>query len=92
VTRSLEAADRDFAIRRATLLGVVLLRRRRTKVTRWASTGFRSWMWKTIDRFSQGKGEATEDTDDESDVDDEADVIIDSDGEGTKGAHVKDDE
>ena len=41
VTRSLEAADRDFAIRRATLLGVVLLRRRRTKLTRWASTGFR---------------------------------------------------
>jgi Mrp family chromosome partitioning ATPase len=90
VTRSLEAADRDFAIRRATLLGVVLLRRRRTKVTRWASTGFRSWMWKTIDRFSQGKGEETDDTDGE------ADVIIDSDGdsdgEGTKGAHVKDDE
>jgi hypothetical protein len=47
-------------------------------------------MWKTIDRFSQGKGEETDDTDGE------ADVIIDSDGdsdgEGTKGAHVKDDE
>jgi Mrp family chromosome partitioning ATPase len=86
VTRSLEAADRDFAIRRATLLGVVLLRRRRTKVTRWAATGFRSWMWKTIDRFSQGKGEATDDTGEE------ADAIDDPGDEGGKGAHVKDDE
>jgi Mrp family chromosome partitioning ATPase len=86
VTRSLEAADRDFAIRRATLLGVVLLRRRRTKFTRWAATGFRSWMWKTIDRFSQGKGEATDDTGDEPDATDDAG------DEGGQGAHVRDDE
>lgn len=55
VTRSIEAADRDFAIRRATLLGVVLLRRRRTKVTRATSTGFRGRLWRTIDRFSEGR-------------------------------------
>jgi Mrp family chromosome partitioning ATPase len=87
VTHSLEAADRDFAIRRATLLGVVLIRRRRTKFTRWASTGFRGWLWKTIDRFSQGKG----DTDD--DIDEAAVAAIDDpDAEGGKGAHARDDE
>ena len=35
VTRSVEAVDRDFTIRRATLIGVVFLRRRRNRVTRW---------------------------------------------------------
>jgi hypothetical protein len=53
VTRSVEAADREFAIRRATLLGVILLRRRRNKVTRWASTHFRSWLWRGLDRFAE---------------------------------------
>jgi hypothetical protein len=43
-------------------------------------------MWKTIDRFSQGKGEATDDTGEE------ADAIDDPGDEGGKGAHVKDDE
>jgi hypothetical protein len=91
VTHSLEAADRDFAIRRATLLGVVLLRRRRTKFTRWAGTGFRAWLWRTIDRFSQGKA-------DYADEDAEAavgpiDVSDDDEGRGnTGGAHVRDDE
>jgi hypothetical protein len=53
VTRSVEAADREFAIRRATLLGVILLRRRRNKVTRWASTRFRSGLWRGLDRFAE---------------------------------------
>lgn len=51
VTRSVEATDRDFTIRRATLLGVVLLRRRRNKVTRWIGTGARAGLWKAIDAF-----------------------------------------
>jgi hypothetical protein len=53
VTRSVEAADREFAIRRATLLGVILLRRRRNKVTRWASTHIRSGLWRGLDRFAE---------------------------------------
>jgi hypothetical protein len=85
VTRSLEAADRDFAIRRATLLGVVLLRRRRTKVTRWASTGFRSWMWRTIDRFSEGKRENGDQ------AGEDVEIADDEGGPGGKGAHAKDD-
>lgn len=50
VTRSVEAADRDFSIRRATLLGVALLRRRRTRLVRWASVALRDRLWRTIDR------------------------------------------
>jgi Mrp family chromosome partitioning ATPase len=89
VTRSLEAADRDYAIRRATLLGVVLLRRRRTKFTRWFSTGFRGWLWQTIDRFSQGKGDATDEADDAAVV--PTDAADDAEGQGSKGgAHVRD--
>jgi hypothetical protein len=89
VTRSLEAADRDYAIRRATLLGVVLLRRRRTKFTRWFSTGFRGWLWNTIDRFSQGKGDTADDT--EGAAVEPIDVADDADGQGKGGAHVRDD-
>jgi Mrp family chromosome partitioning ATPase len=93
VTRSLEAADRDYAIRRATLLGVVLLRRRRTKFTRWFSTGFRGWLWQTIDRFSQGKGETADESDDAAvvPVDAADDATDDAEGQGSKGgAHVRD--
>jgi hypothetical protein len=91
VTRSLEAADRDYAIRRATLLGVVLIRRRRTKLTRWLSTGFRGWLWKTIDRFSQGKGDGTDDG--TENAVEPIDVADDPEGQGsTGGAHVRDDE
>jgi Mrp family chromosome partitioning ATPase len=89
VTHSLEAADRDFAIRRATLLGVVLIRRRRTKLIRWAAGGFRGWLWRTIDRFSQGKGDAADDAAEAAVVPiDDAD---DAEGQGSKGgAHVRD--
>ena len=89
VTRSLEAADRDFAIRRATLLGVVLLRRRRTKFTRWASTGFRSWLWRTIDRFSEGRGN---DGDESGESAIEPVDTPDDEGQGKDGAHVRIDE
>jgi hypothetical protein len=91
VTRSLEAADRDYAIRRATLLGVVLIRRRRTKFTRWFSTGFRGWLWKTIDRFSQGKGDGTDDGTEKAV--EPIDVADDPEGQGSQGgAHVRDDD
>lgn len=79
VTKSVEATDRDFAIRRATLLGVILLRRRRNKVTRWMSTGFRGWLWRRLDSFQQwrhrtfDKTEATE-ASIESDPPDEIDI------------------
>ena len=53
VTRSVEATDREFSIRRASLLGVVLLRRRRNRITRWASTHFRAWLWRVLDRFTE---------------------------------------
>jgi hypothetical protein len=83
VTRSLEAADRDFAIRRATLLGVVLLRRRRTKFTRWASTGFRTRMWKTVDRFAEGRSKGDPDGAEGIEPD------VEDDGQGKDGAHVR---
>jgi hypothetical protein len=51
VTKSVEATDRDFALRRATLLGVILLRRRRSKATRWLGTTFRRGLWKWVDSF-----------------------------------------
>ena len=51
VTRSVEATDRDFTIRRATLLGVVLLRRRRNRITRLVGAGTRNGLWKAIDGF-----------------------------------------
>ena len=85
VTRSLEAADRDFAIRRATLLGVVLIRRRRSRAVRSGSTGFRGWLWRTIDGFSQGKGEEVE----EGGAD--AEAADASDDHSGRGAHAKDD-
>jgi Mrp family chromosome partitioning ATPase/cell division septum initiation protein DivIVA len=83
VTRSLEAADRDFSIRRATLLGVVMIRRRRSRLVRSTSTGLRAWLWKTIDRFSEGRAAKAE-----------AKVAVD-DGEDAEapgereGAHVR---
>lgn len=90
VVRSLEAADRDFAIRRATLLGVILIRRRRSRFVRGAAKGFRRRLWNTIDRFSEGKGDKVEAGGDEP-----ADVanVAEDDGHGGKGgAHVRDDE
>ena len=85
VTRSLEAADRDFAIRRATLLGVVLLRRRRTKFTRLVSTGFRSRVWKTVDGFAEGRAKGDPDGAEGIEPD------VEDDGQGKEGAHVRPD-
>jgi hypothetical protein len=73
------------------LLGVVLIRRRRSRFSRNLGNSFRGWLWKTIDRFSEGRakkadeaGEIVEPIDvDPTDVDPE---------EGGKGAHVRDDE
>ena len=91
VTRSLEAADRDFAIRRATLLGVVLIRRRRSRLMRSGSTAFRTWLWKTIDGFSERKGAKGDggDAGDEQPVE-TLDISPDDEG-GKEGAHVKGD-
>ena len=52
VSRSIEATDREFSIRRATLLGVILLRRRRNKVSRWFGLGSRNLLWSGLDRFA----------------------------------------
>jgi len=54
VTRSLEAADRDFSLRRATLLGVALIRRRRSRVGRALGSRFRAWIWRTFGGDSNG--------------------------------------
>jgi hypothetical protein len=86
VTRSLEAADRDFAIRRATLLGVVLLRRRRTKLIRWASTGLRSRVWKTVDGIAEGRSKGG-DPDGEEGIE----LDVEDDGQGQEGARVRSD-
>ena len=88
MTRSLEAADRDFSIRRATLLGVVLIRRRRSRLVRSGSTGFRAWLWKTIDGFSERKADKADSAGDE--VDGEDPDGEDPDGlKDMEGAHVR---
>lgn len=73
VTRALEATDREFSIRRATLVGVVLLRRRRNKATRWFGTAARAGLWKAIDGFQEWRRR----TFDRSDSDGLADVEVD---------------
>lgn len=50
--RDLEAARRDFRSRRAGLMGVVLLRRRRSKVRRWMSPRLRGTLWRFLDVLS----------------------------------------
>lgn len=50
--RDLEAARRDFRSRRAGLMGVVLLRRRRSKVRRWLSPRLRRTLWRFLDVLS----------------------------------------
>jgi Mrp family chromosome partitioning ATPase len=52
VSRSVEATDREFSIRRATLLGVILLRRRRNKVSRWFGLSARNRLWSGLDQFA----------------------------------------
>jgi hypothetical protein len=68
VTRSVEATDREFSIRRATLLGVIMLRRRRNKVSRWFGRGSRNLLWSALDRFADWR-HRTFDKSDESDDD-----------------------
>lgn len=72
VTRSVEATDREFAIRRATLLGVVILRRRRSRLTRWASRGVKALLWRGIDGL-QAWRHRTFDKSDQSDQSDQSD-------------------
>lgn len=50
--RDIEAARRDFRSRRAGLMGVVLLRRRRSKVRRWVSPRLRRTLWRFLDILS----------------------------------------
>ena len=68
VTRSVEATDREFSIRRATLLGVIMLRRRRNKVSRWFGLGLRKRLWTALDRFADWR-HRTFDKSDQSDDD-----------------------
>jgi hypothetical protein len=68
VSRSVEATDREFSIRRATLLGVVLLRRRRNKVSRWFGVGLRQRLWSGLNRFADWR-HRTFDKPDQSDDD-----------------------
>lgn len=68
VSRSVEATDREFSIRRATLLGVIMLRRRRNKVSRWFGHGSRKLMWRALDRFAHRR-HRTFDKSDQSDDD-----------------------
>ena len=78
VVKAVEATDREFTIRRATLLGVVILRRRRNKITRWASTGFRGWLWRRLDAFDVWR-HRTFDKTDEGDPSVEPDELVDID-------------
>ena len=49
VVRGVEAAEREFAVRRAKLLGMVLLRRRHGQIRRWTFSVFRGKLWQLID-------------------------------------------
>lgn len=66
--RDIEAAQRDFRTRRASLLGVVMLRRRRSKVRRWFAPKLRRTVWAVADGLrpvgQKTKGVFTKDSDD----------------------------
>lgn len=49
VDRDLEAAERDFRVRRAQLLGTVMVRRRRSRLARWFLPRLRRGIWKSLD-------------------------------------------
>lgn len=76
-TRALEAADRDFATSKARLRGVVLVRRRRNRVVRWAATELRSLIWR----------EKPDESDDEVEL-----AVVPDDGPEAKGAHQRSEE
>lgn len=81
-TRALEAADRDFITSKATLRGIVLLRRRRNRLVRWTGTELRHLIWR----------EKSDATDEEPKI--ELEVVEDvtvGDSEGA-GAHERTDE
>jgi len=74
VDRDLEAAERDFRVRRAQLLGTVMVRRRRSRLARWFLPRVRRGVWRSIDTVSPiggrvssalgvGKGDDDSDTD-----------------------------
>ncbi len=55
IDRQVEAAERDFKIRRAELLGIVLIRRRRNRLTRSISPQVRNVLWDLVDRIRPPK-------------------------------------
>lgn len=59
IDRQVEAAERDFKARRAHLLGIVMLRRRRGRFGRSFGTWARSGLWRLIDWLGSG-GEGKE--------------------------------
>lgn len=60
VTRSIENAERDLETRKAALSGVVVLRRRRTRFTRWLTGWFRRTLYSVINRLEGLRGRARE--------------------------------
>ena len=70
VTRSIEAVDRDFTIRRATLIGVVFLRRRRNRVSRLLGNSARTGLWKAVDGFQDWRHRTFEKSDDSHQIGD----------------------
>lgn len=60
IDRQVEAAERDFKSRRAALLGIVMLRRRRGIIKRWVTPVWRARLWTLLDWLrSGGEGKAT---------------------------------
>lgn len=49
IDRQVDAVDRDFRARRSSLLGMVMLRRRRSRFMRWAAPRFSATLWDAID-------------------------------------------
>jgi hypothetical protein len=60
VDRQVEAAERDFRARRATLLGIVMLRRRRSRLKRWLVPGLRRRLWRAVDWLKSSKAQETD--------------------------------
>jgi hypothetical protein len=58
---TIETAERDLVARRASLAGVVLLRRRRSKIGRWSTYRFRRGLYNLVDRFQDWRRRRGED-------------------------------
>jgi hypothetical protein len=51
IDEDIEAAERDFRVRRANLLGIVMIRRRRSRIGRWLAPRTTKVLWRATDNL-----------------------------------------